>query len=277
VVTVGRPAKHDWAHLHREYLERRDAGRYGSLAAFAQEKGLHPMAVSREFRRLANGEPPRGQKPPKPPKVKDKTSKTKHKPIELAKKDNETKPGGSKQKRSSQVEPFLDKSGRKLCGARTRATGGSPCRRPAGWGTDHPGSGRCKLHGGCAGPPGNQHTLKHGLYAQVIRERLTPQEQAVYDAIPFDQDLWEELRIIRFKILRLLEPVEREAAFGTDAGVEIVTLKVDEVTKADVIRKLVAEARAIIKDLKDTGQDDGSLDDLLKALAASRKAVESRG
>lgn len=35
---------------------------------------------------------------------------------------------------------------RSLCGARTR--GGGNCRRPAGWGTDHPGVGRCKLHGG---------------------------------------------------------------------------------------------------------------------------------
>ena len=32
------------------------------------------------------------------------------------------------------------------CGARTRA--GTPCRHPAGWGTDHVGEGRCKLHGG---------------------------------------------------------------------------------------------------------------------------------
>lgn len=34
------------------------------------------------------------------------------------------------------------------CGARNRA--GNPCRQPAGWGTDHVGSGRCKLHGGAS-------------------------------------------------------------------------------------------------------------------------------
>jgi hypothetical protein len=33
------------------------------------------------------------------------------------------------------------------CGARKRQGDGC-CRRPAGWGTDHPGTGRCKLHGG---------------------------------------------------------------------------------------------------------------------------------
>ncbi len=33
------------------------------------------------------------------------------------------------------------------CGAKKRQGEGC-CRRPAGWGTDHPGVGRCKLHGG---------------------------------------------------------------------------------------------------------------------------------
>src|SRR3990172_7648888 len=36
-----------------------------------------------------------------------------------------------------------------LCNARTKQAASSPyCTRPAGWGTDHPGVGRCKLHGG---------------------------------------------------------------------------------------------------------------------------------
>lgn len=39
---------------------------------------------------------------------------------------------------------------RDRCGARKRQGDGSPCKLPAGWGTDHagPGSGPCKLHGG---------------------------------------------------------------------------------------------------------------------------------
>jgi hypothetical protein len=32
------------------------------------------------------------------------------------------------------------------CGAKSRS--GGACRRPAGWGTNHVGYGRCKLHGG---------------------------------------------------------------------------------------------------------------------------------
>lgn len=34
------------------------------------------------------------------------------------------------------------------CGAARKHTG-APCTRPAGWGTEHPGYGACKLHGGC--------------------------------------------------------------------------------------------------------------------------------
>lgn len=34
------------------------------------------------------------------------------------------------------------------CGARTRL--GHPCTRPAGWGTQHVGVGRCKMHGGAS-------------------------------------------------------------------------------------------------------------------------------
>lgn len=36
-----------------------------------------------------------------------------------------------------------------VCGARKKR-GTGDCTRPAGWGTPHPGTGRCKLHGGCA-------------------------------------------------------------------------------------------------------------------------------
>ena len=45
-----------------------------------------------------------------------------------------------------------DQGGRRdrpLCGAKKRQGEGN-CRRPAGWGTDHVGTGCCKLHGGSA-------------------------------------------------------------------------------------------------------------------------------
>lgn len=39
------------------------------------------------------------------------------------------------------------------------------CTKTAGWGTDHAGSGACRLHGGC-------NPIKHGYDSEIIRERL---------------------------------------------------------------------------------------------------------
>lgn len=38
---------------------------------------------------------------------------------------------------------------RPKCGAHKRDGSFQDCGQPAGWGTDHPGVGRCKYHGGC--------------------------------------------------------------------------------------------------------------------------------
>lgn len=48
---------------------------------------------------------------------------------------------------------------RTKCGANTRS--GHPCGRPAGWGTEHPGIGTCKLHGGS--------TTNHNKAAAVVQ------------------------------------------------------------------------------------------------------------
>lgn len=43
------------------------------------------------------------------------------------------------------------------CGAKTRS--GGKCGRPKGWGTEHPGVGHCKFHGGST-PAGEKHAAK---------------------------------------------------------------------------------------------------------------------
>ena len=58
------------------------------------------------------------------------------------------------------------------CEAKNRQ--GKPCKLRAGWGTNHVGHGRCKLHGGKSpgAPKGNKNALKHGYYtAEAIAER----------------------------------------------------------------------------------------------------------
>jgi hypothetical protein len=49
------------------------------------------------------------------------------------------------------------------CGKGTRR--GSQCTQVAGWGTDHPGVGPCKLHGGAT-------PSRHGRYSGIQREAL---------------------------------------------------------------------------------------------------------
>jgi|SRR6185369_16132013 len=63
-----------------------------------------------------------------------------------------------------------DNGGPKKCGA-PRRQADAPCTRPAGWGTPHPGIGRCKLHGGS--------TPSHVLHAQ---RQVAEQAAAAYGA-----------------------------------------------------------------------------------------------
>jgi len=54
------------------------------------------------------------------------------------------------------------------CGATT--SDGGECQLPAGWGTDDPGTGRCKHHGGAStgAPEGNKNAMTHGLSADPM-------------------------------------------------------------------------------------------------------------
>jgi hypothetical protein len=75
-----------------------------------------------------------------------------------------------------------------ICAAKTR--GGSPCRRPSGWGTQHVGKGRCKLHGGNAGRP-----IVTGRYAHSLKESLKTKLTDVQGGDPLD--LLPELEVQR--------------------------------------------------------------------------------
>lgn len=55
----------------------------------------------------------------------------------------------------------------RLCGASVR-NGVGTCRRPAGWGTDHPGIGRCKLHAG--GTPVHRNAAERIKAARTVAE-----------------------------------------------------------------------------------------------------------
>jgi hypothetical protein len=46
----------------------------------------------------------------------------------------------------AQAKGLAKPKARKVCGAKTST--GAPCKRTAGWGTDHTGFGKCKMHSG---------------------------------------------------------------------------------------------------------------------------------
>lgn len=80
------------------------------------------------------------------------------------------------------------------CGATTRA--GTPCRRPQGWGTDHPGHGRCKLHGGLS-------PIKTGLYSTVARGRAA-ELLALAEAEPI-ADTTAEIHLLQAQVASVFE------------------------------------------------------------------------
>ena len=71
----------------------------------------------------------------------------------------------------------------RYCGGKKKQGEGT-CTRPAGWGTDHAGAGRCKLHGGCA-PSGN----KAGQLALVERGARELFGKIAPEIIPVDNPL----------------------------------------------------------------------------------------
>jgi Zn-dependent oligopeptidase len=61
---------------------------------------------------------------------------------------------------------------RNLCGADKRQGEGT-CGQPAGWGTPHPGTGQCKLHGGCM-PNNRRAAASERARKEVMRLGFEP-------------------------------------------------------------------------------------------------------
>jgi hypothetical protein len=75
------------------------------------------------------------------------------------------------------MTPPNDANGRdsKYCGAKKRQGEGT-CTRPAGWGTDHVGIGRCKLHGGRT--PDHMKHARTEIARQAVATYGLPREVA---------------------------------------------------------------------------------------------------
>ena len=138
------------------------------------------------------------------------------------------------------------------CTAKAKTTG-ERCRNAPVTGTTV-----CRMHGANRGTPGNSHAVKHGAYETLMREQLPEDQRTAFDAVPIETGLAAELRILRFKLLRLVGDVTQNMV----AGFDIHRIKADEPTKAAAIAHLVGEIRKVVKEMR----EEGSADDPLAAL-----------
>lgn len=92
-------------------------------------------------------------------------------------------------------KPGKPKQSNHKCGAKNRQ--GKPCGHENGWGTDHPGEGRCRLHGGAT-------PIKHGRYSTITRRSIRQK----MDALAADKnplDLEPDLLLLRALLVDYIE------------------------------------------------------------------------
>ncbi len=110
------------------------------------------------------------------------------------------------------------------CGAKTKS--GTPCQQPAGWGTEHVGEGRCKLHGGNAGRPPT-----HGRYSVRAKEALQDKVEA-FRQDPQIGTLWDELALQRAILQNYLDEMGAHLKGGNAAMLQGVSETVMDMTEA---------------------------------------------
>lgn len=160
-----------------------------------------------------------------------------------------------------------------VCGAKTRS--GTPCKLRAGWGTQHFGSGRCKLHGGNAGRP-----IIHGRYSLFHRQSLAEKAQRfLSDDNP--SSLIEELALTRALLQEYLDrfpegqilpyqDIERILAMVETIGrmVERISriLNATTLTQAEVMYLQKRFADLMVRYIEDSSQRTAFLADFRASL-----------
>lgn len=157
------------------------------------------------------------------------------------------------------------------CGVKKRQGEGT-CRRPAGWGTNHVGTGACKLHGGCGG------VLKHGRYSKVNRVRLG-NLIAEYEDDPDPLNVLPELAAARALFVDFIERYDtwREALLAWHASFnESDNPKPREVLDVSDARRLLADVVKMAQGEKKLMLDNAiSRKELLRIFTEQRRVIES--
>lgn len=93
------------------------------------------------------------------------------------------------------------------CGSNRKRNAGK-CNRPSGWGTDHPGQGRCKLHGGST-------PIKSGRYSKITRPALRERIER-FESDPDPTNLLPEVALLRAFTEDLIERFDE--IYGEDGA-----------------------------------------------------------
>lgn len=107
-----------------------------------------------------------------------------------------------------------------VCGHKTRNSethenGHYYCLRSAGWGTDHPGKGFCKLHGGTGA-----NKTAGGRYSKYIQTTPLQQKHIELMRDPEILNLSEEIAVLRTVLTELLELKDKLVKEMADANAD---------------------------------------------------------
>lgn len=106
--------------------------------------------------------------------------------------------------------------GNAICGAKTKV--GTPCEQRAGWGTDHVGEGRCKLHGGKTPRGAESPHFRHGGRSKYFDSSqivgFDEWEATVGPQLALEKDLLAMIYMVREWLLRE-KPVQVMTKFGS--------------------------------------------------------------
>ena len=142
------------------------------------------------------------------------------------------------------------------CGAKTR--GGAKCKNPAGQGTDHVGTGKCRLHGGASkgAPKGNQNAVKHGIYSRFFSQEELDEAKQMQGSIE------NELALARLQLFRLLQEQHKAGNTPCLDKIEEKTIVQDEKQeekekqKNEFLKALVSSAKQAGEEYDPDGDED---------------------
>lgn len=165
------------------------------------------------------------------------------------------------------------------CNARTKS-GTGYCEHPAGWGTDHLGEGRCKLHGG-ASLAGRDHPMyKHGRRSATLPTRLLADfHQAMND--PALLSLREDIATIDARIIDLQKRLDTGEAgnlwrLARTAMSRFKSARESSTMEAETKRHIMAEALDELDRLIVKGTSDyRAWDEIAKAMNDRRRMIDS--